>query len=157
MRAIGYGVGTLLSVVSAPLMIRHLGIEDFGRYVTVVSLVTIVVGFTEAGLATIAQREYAARSGADRDRIMRDVLGIRITLALIAVGTAVVFAVVAGYPSVQVVGTVAIGGGFFLWSIQTVLAASLQAELRFGWITAVELLRQAILVAFIVGLVAAGA
>jgi O-antigen/teichoic acid export membrane protein len=157
LRAIGYGVGTLLAVISAPLMIRHLGIEDFGRYVTVVSLVTVVVGFTDAGLAAVAQREYASRSGADRDRVMRDLLGIRITLGLAAAGLAMLFAVVAGYPPVQLVGTAAIAAAFVLWSVQTVLAASLQGELRFGWMTAVELLRQGLLVAFIVALVVADA
>lgn len=157
LRAIGYGVGTLLAVLAAPLMIRHLGIEDFGRYVTVLSLVTVVVGFTEAGLAAITLREYSSRSGADRDGVMRDVLGIRITLALAAAGLAVLFAVAAGYPAVQVAGTAGVGAAFALYSIQTVLAASLQSELRFGWLTATELLRQAVLVACIVVLVVAGA
>ena len=75
MRAGGYAVGTLLALASTPLMIRHLGFEDFGRYVTVMSLVTIVAGFTEAGLNTIALREYAARAGAERHAVMRDLLG----------------------------------------------------------------------------------
>lgn len=156
LRAIGYGAGTLLSVVSVPLMIRHLGIEDFGRYVTVLSLVTVVVGFTDAGLVTIALREYAARSGADRHEVMRDLLGIRVTLAFVAVGAAVLFAFVAGYPSVQVVGTAALGAAFVLWSMQQLLAASLQGELRFGWVTAIELLRQGLFVALIVALVVGG-
>ena len=49
MRAGGYAVGTLLGLASAPLLIRHLGIDDFGRYVAVTSLVTIIAGFTEGG------------------------------------------------------------------------------------------------------------
>ena len=61
-------VGTLLALASTPLLIRHLGFEDFGRYVAVMSLVTIIAGFTEGGLNTIALREYAARAGADRAR-----------------------------------------------------------------------------------------
>ena len=157
LRAAGYGVGTLLAVVSAPLMIRHLGIEDFGRYVTVLSLVTIVVGLTDAGLGTIALREYSARRGADRDAVMRDLLGIRLVLALASAVVAVLFAVIAGYPGVQVVGTAAIGVAFVLSSVQTLLLASLQGELRFGWVTAVELLRQLLLAALIVALVIADA
>ncbi|MDP2709982.1 MAG: oligosaccharide flippase family protein [Solirubrobacteraceae bacterium] len=157
LRAGGYAVGALLTLLSAPLMIRHLGVEDFGRYVTVLSLVAIVAGFMDAGLAAITVREYVSRRGQDRDRVLRDMLGIRIALALAAAAIAVLFAIVAGYPTVQVVGTVAIAAAFVGWSVQTVLAASLQGELRFGWITAVELIRQAALVAVIVVLVVVGA
>ncbi len=138
-------------------MIRHLGIEDFGRYVTVISLVTVVVGLTDAGIVTITLREYAARSGEDRNAVLRELLGIRIALAFVALALAVLFAVVAGYPAVQVVGAVAIGASFVLLSIQTMLAASLQGELRFGWISSIELLRQALFVAFVVVLVVVGA
>ncbi len=85
MRAGGYAAATLLAVLSAPLMIRHLGVVDFGRYVTIMSLVAIVAGFTEAGINTIALREYAARTGDDRRAVMRDLLGIRLALTLAGV------------------------------------------------------------------------
>src|SRR4051794_17476340 len=38
----GYGIGLLLGLISAPLLIRHLGVVDFGRYVTVTSIVGLV-------------------------------------------------------------------------------------------------------------------
>jgi len=44
LRVVSYGAGTLLSVGSAALLFRHLGVSDSGRYVTVLSLVTIVAG-----------------------------------------------------------------------------------------------------------------
>jgi len=157
MRAAGFAAATLLSVLSAPLLIRHLGVEDFGRYVTVLSLVAVVAGLTEAGVAAIAMREYASRSGADRAAIMRDLLGIRIALTCVGVVAGVGFAVVAGYPSVLVYGTLAAGCALLLQSVQTTLASALQAELRFGWITIVELLRQVIFVALLVVLVVGGA
>jgi O-antigen/teichoic acid export membrane protein len=157
LRAGGYAVGTLLAVASAPLMIRHLGVEDYGRYVTVLSLVVIVAGFTDAGLNTIALREYATAAGSQRDGVMRDLLGIRIVLGVAGVLAAVGFALVAGYSRVLVVGTAAVGVGMLLQSVQTMLAVAMQGELRFGWITVVELLRQLLFVAFIVALVLAGA
>jgi O-antigen/teichoic acid export membrane protein len=155
MRAAGYAVGTLLAVASAPLMIRHLGVDDFGRYVTVQSLVAIVAGLSEAGIAAIALREYATRSGADRDRVMRDLLGIRIALTAVGVLAGVAFTLVAGYDAVLVIGTVAVGAAMLLTSLQTLLGASLQGELRFGWVTVTELLRQALFVAVVVVLVIA--
>lgn len=157
LRAAGYAAGMLLAVVSAPLLIRHLGVEDFGRYVTVLSLVAIAAGITEAGVAVIALREYASHARAERDRVMRDLLGIRIALTSAGVLAAIAFTIAAGYPPVQVIGTVAVGAAFLLNAAQALFAASLQGELRFGWVTVNELLRQALMVALVVVLVLAGA
>lgn len=49
MRVLGYAGGVLLSLVSVPLPNRHLGFSDYGRYVTVISLVTIVQGVPTSG------------------------------------------------------------------------------------------------------------
>jgi O-antigen/teichoic acid export membrane protein len=157
MRAAGYAVSTLLAVVSVPLMIRHLGVERFGQYVTVLSLVTIIGGLTDAGINTIALREYASRTGEDRTQMMRDLLGMRIVLTLAGIGLGVGFALVAGYDSVLVLGTIAVGAGLLLQSMQTLLAIALHGELRFGWITATDVLRQLLFVSIVVGLVLAGA
>ena len=77
----GYAATIALSLISAPLLIRHLGISDFGRYTTVVALVTVVNGLTDAGLMNIALREWASRRGEDRARLMRSLLGIRLSSA----------------------------------------------------------------------------
>ena len=157
MRAGGYALATLLALVSTPLMIRHLGVVDYGRYVTIMSLVAIVAGLTEGGMTTIALREYAARTGPDRRAVMRDLLGIRLALTLTGIAIGVGFTLVAGYDSVLVIGTVAAGFALLLQSLQLLLGASLQGELRFGWITVTEVMRQALFVAIVVALVAAQA
>ena len=54
LRTVGYGVGIVLSVVAVAILIRHLGASDFGRYVTVISLITIVGSLAEAGLTNSA-------------------------------------------------------------------------------------------------------
>ena len=156
MRAGGYALATLLALLSAPLMIRHLGVSDYGRYVTIMSVVAIVAGFTDAGVNTIALREYAALAGEERRSVMRDLLGIRLALTVLGIVAGVGFTLAAGYDSVLVVGTVAAGFALLLQSLQSLLGASLQGELRFGWITVTEVLRQVLFVAFVVALVVAG-
>ena len=37
LRGIGYGVGILLGAATSVLLLRHLGVEDFGRYGIVVA------------------------------------------------------------------------------------------------------------------------
>jgi O-antigen/teichoic acid export membrane protein len=156
-RATGYSLGLLLSLVSAPLLIRHLGQADFGRYFTVVSLIAIVAGVTEGGLNTIALREYTTSTGADRDRLMANLLGMRLSSSVLGGLLALTFAIAAGYDGVLVAGTALAAVGMVMQVTQTMLVAPLQSSLRFGWATAIDLLRQVITVAAIVALVLLGA
>src|SRR5437588_327156 len=56
-----------------------------------------------------------------------------------------------------VLGTVVAGVGMMLQTTANVLMVSLQGDLRFGWVTIVDIARQAVAVALIVVLVIAGA
>ncbi|HWF33218.1 MAG TPA: oligosaccharide flippase family protein [Solirubrobacteraceae bacterium] len=157
LRTGAYVLGILLSLISAPLLVRHLGVSDFGRYVAVLSLVTIVSGFTEGGLNSIVLREFATLGDHSRREMMRSAIGIRIVLTVVGVAFAVAFAAVAGYGSTLVLATALAGVGLILQLQQSLLATTLQAELRFGWASAAELIRQLVNVGLLVGLVLAGA
>lgn len=157
LRILGYGAGSLLALASAPLLVRHLGVEAFGRYATIVSLVGIVGGITDAGLAAVAIREHATTRGPARERLARNLLGIRIVLTTLGVGAAAAFAALAGYGAPLVLGTVLAGLGLLLLVVQQTWATVLQAELRQGWVTIAELMRQVVTVAGIIALVVVGA
>ena len=53
-RVVGYASGVLVSLGSATILVRYLGISSFGRYVTVTSLIALVGGVTEAGISSMA-------------------------------------------------------------------------------------------------------
>jgi O-antigen/teichoic acid export membrane protein len=156
-RVVGYGLGVLLSLVSVPLLIHHLGFSEYGRYVLVISLVTIVQGVTDVGLGQIGVREFATRTGPERERLMRNLLGVRFGLTSLGVALATVFAALAGYGHAVLLGTFLAGIGMVLTVVQGTFAIPLAARLRLGWVTALELLRQALSVAAIVALVLGGA
>jgi len=148
--------GILLSLISAPLLVRHLGVPEFGRYVTVISLVTIISGLTEGGLNSVVLRDYSNLEGARRAALMGSAIGVRVVLTLVGVGLAILFAIGAGYPTAMVVGTAVAGVGLVFQLLQSLLSISLQRELRFGWASAADLLRQVVSVALIVVLVLTG-
>lgn len=153
----GYVVGVLLGVVSASLMIRHLGVENWGRYVTVTSLVAIVGGLSEAGLSAIGAREYATRSGSERDGLMRNLLGLRLAITAAGVAAAVVFAVVAGYEGLLIAGTVLAGLALLLNVAQQMYMIPLGTALKIAWVSALDLARQLASVLAVILLVVAGA
>ena len=59
LRIASYVLSILLSLISARVLITHLGLPKFGRYTLVTALVTIVSGFTEGGLNSVVMREFA--------------------------------------------------------------------------------------------------
>jgi O-antigen/teichoic acid export membrane protein len=156
-RVVGYGVGIILTTGSAALLFRHLGVDDTGRYVTVLALIAIVVGVTDVGLTTIGLRELAVREAPEQRRLLENMLGVRLTLAIAGVLAVTAFAWIAGYTRSMVLGTVLAGIGVVAIAMQSTLGMVLMARLQFGWVTALEIVRQAVLAALIVTLVLAGA
>jgi O-antigen/teichoic acid export membrane protein len=157
LRTLGYGAGVVLNLVSVPLLVRHLGVVDFGRYVTVIALVTIVGGATDAGLGTMGLREHATGALERRTRVLRDLLGLRLALTGAGVAGAIVFAAAAGYTTVQVVGTAVAGAGLLLTIVQATHVIPLATRLALGWVTVLDLVRQVASVSLVVALVLAGA
>ena len=157
LRTAGFAAGSLLALVSAPLLIRYLGVVDFGRYTTVVSLIALVGGLTEAGLGPVGVREYAVLEGAARDRFMRNLLGLRLALTTGGVAAATAFAVIAGYDDELVLGTVVAGAGLLVQASAFTLTIPLGAELRLGRQVAAELVGQVAFVALVVALVVGAA
>jgi O-antigen/teichoic acid export membrane protein len=156
-RTVGYGLGLVLSLASAPLLTRHLGVVDYGGYVTVTSLITVVGLFVDAGLTTVGVREYAVREAESRKRLMQNVLAVRLVIAVVGGLVAIAFALVAGYEEVLVAGTALGAVGLVLTMSQHTYTIPLVAELRLGLATAFDLLRTALTVVGIVALVVAGA
>jgi O-antigen/teichoic acid export membrane protein len=132
-------------------------VVDFGRLVTVNSVLAIVTILADAGLTMVGVREYAVRDEGGRRRLMRNLVAVRLLVAMLGGATAVLFAYVAGYGSVLIAGT-ALGAVALLFTMaQHTYVIPLTAELRLGVATALELLRQVLTVTGIVALVLAGA
>lgn len=157
LRVLGYAAGVLLSVGSAALLLRYLSVADFGRYAAALSLVTIVAGLTDAGMTSIGVREYAVREGEDRERLMRNLVGMRMVLTTAGVAAAVGFAELAGYAHAIVAGIALAGAALVVQVVQGTFAVPLQSGLRLGWVTSLDLLRQAGTVLVLGGAVIAGA
>ena len=156
-RVLGYACGALVSLATAAILVRHLGIQGFGRYVTVTSLVALVGGVTEAGVLVHGIRELLLSDEGDRRRLLGNLLAMRLVLAGLGVVLAICFALAVGYRQVLVIGTLVAGAGLLVQVTADVLSVSLQARLLLGRLTAVELVRRVLTLALIAALAIAGA
>jgi len=157
LRVIGYACGVLVSLGTATVLVRHLGIEGFGRYVTVTSLVALVGGVTEAGIVVHGIREFLLKADLDRRRLMGNLLAMRLTLAVVGVVLALCFAVAIGYGQAMVIGVLVAGTGLLVQVSSDVMSVPLQAELLLGRLTAVELARRTLALVLIAALALLGA
>jgi len=147
-RVTGFGVVNLLGVVSSLILLRHLGVVDFGRYGTVLALIAIASGLADAGMTVVGSRELALRApGEDRRRLVALLVSLRVVLAVAFVAFAVVVAVAAGYDSAMLAGVGLAGVGAILLAVQVTIALPLSVELRNARLTVSEIVKQVILVA----------
>ncbi|HEV3319590.1 MAG TPA: oligosaccharide flippase family protein [Solirubrobacteraceae bacterium] len=156
LRVGGYMVGALFSVISAALLTRHLGVVQFGQYVTALSLVAIVGALSDLGLTAVGVRELSMRPPAERWPLARDLLGLRIALTLTGSAAIVAIAWVAYSPTLAAGVTLACVG-LLLQATQDNFALPLLVGLRLGSVSALELSRQLLTTLFTVLLVFAGA
>lgn len=156
-RIVGYAVGSLVSLLSVAILLRHLGPADGGRFVTVLSIAALAAGITDGGLAGIAVREYAVLRGRERDEAQRQLLGIRILLTLAGTAGALAFTAAAGYGAEMVLGVLLASLALLFNGLQNSLATPLNAQLRMERVAGADLLRQVLAAALIIALVVAGA
>jgi O-antigen/teichoic acid export membrane protein len=156
LRVGGYAVGTVFGVLSAALLLRHLGVDDAGRYYTALALVAIVAAFSDLGLTAVGMRELSIRQPAERESLMRDLLGLRLLLTVL--GSLIAIAIAwAEYSPELAVGVALACLGLLLQVTQDNFSLPLLVELRLGWVSALELARQLLTTLLIVSLVLAGA
>lgn len=156
-RILGYGATNLLGIVSSILLLRVLGVEDFGRYGTVLALIAIAATITDAGLTITGSRELALRpKGTERRQVLGAILGLRLVLCTLGMLAAFGFGLLADYDDAMLAGVALAGAGSVLLAAQATLGLPLVVDLRNGLVALSDLIKQGILVAGVVALAIAG-
>jgi O-antigen/teichoic acid export membrane protein len=156
-RVVGYAAGVLVSLGAAAILVHHLGVSTFGRYVTVTSLIGLVGGVTEAGIYVYGIREFGHRADPDRRALIANLLAMRLLLTIVGIFLAVCFGLAVGYQGVLILGTLIAGAGLLIQVSSDVLSIPLQAQLRLARLTAVDLVRRIIALALIAAFALLGA
>jgi O-antigen/teichoic acid export membrane protein len=153
----GSVAGILAGLGTATLLLRHLGVAQSGRYVTVLSLVAIASSVVDLGLNVSASRELALCDSEGRVALMANILGQRLWVTPIALVAIVSFAVLAGYPSSMEIGAALAGAGLCVMALADALLLGLTVQLRNAGLAFVDFLKQAVTLVCVALLVALGA
>jgi O-antigen/teichoic acid export membrane protein len=152
-----YVVNLLLSLAAVPLVIRHLGPAGYGHFAAVTAIIFVVAGFTEAGLTSLGVREYSNRSKQDGARLLRNLIGLRLTTTAIGVAITAGVLAIAGSPPVVVLGLLVAGAGLMVRLMGDNYGIPLNVSLRLGWVAVIGIAYQFTLCAGYVILVVVGA
>ena len=155
-----FRVGTYLAISlvalgSGALLYRHLGVHRTASYTIAGSLVALIATATDLGLSGIGIRELSIRQGSERERIAGSLLGLRITVTVLGVVAASIFAALV-YGTTLGVGVALAGTGLILAVWQNMLAVPLMVDLRLGWVASFEFVAQLLISLWIVAFVLAG-
>lgn len=153
LRVAAFGLGTLCAFGAAAVVTRQLGVERFGDFQTVLSVVLLVATATDLGLTQLAVREWSA--GGDREAVLRGLLRLRVGLTLVAVLVAAAVVAVASGTSLGL-GALLAGLGAVLLAAQQARAVPLAASMQLRTVARLELGRQAGLAVALVLLAVAG-
>jgi O-antigen/teichoic acid export membrane protein len=155
-RTAGFVGGVLLGLGTSVVLLRYLGVADYGRYGTVAALLGMVLALSDGGLTAIGARELAVlRVGVERTRMASTLMFIRAIASTIGVLVAVAFAAVA-YSEQLTIGAALVGFSVIMISMQAMATVPLLVSLRVVPVTVFELLRGALTLAGVIVLVGAG-
>jgi O-antigen/teichoic acid export membrane protein len=157
LRTASFVAGLALSTLSAPLIVRHLGENDYGRYLPIISLVALVSLIADNAMTNVAMREYTAAEAPERLPLLRALLGLRMAMTVAGFAIVFVFAVIAGYQPRQLEGMLIAGLGLLIADYLGAFQAPMGVGLRLGWVSIIEFVRNAGTVAAVIVLVVVGA
>jgi O-antigen/teichoic acid export membrane protein len=156
LRVAGTLIGVLAGAVSAPLVVRHLGVVNFGRYLTVTSVIYVVTALTEGGLANVAVRAFSTGTPTERRLLIANLTGLRLALGAVGAVGAVGFGLLAGYDHVLIVGLALGAAGYLLAALQGSYSVALSGTLRLTTLAGIDGLRSLATTALLIALVLAG-
>jgi O-antigen/teichoic acid export membrane protein len=152
----GYVVGVGLGFATSILLLRHLGVADYGRYGTVAALMGLVLGITDGGMTAIGTREVSILPpGIRREQLASSLMTLRALAATVGVIVAIIFAIVS-YDPFLALGAALVGISVVLQSTQAMATVPLLADLRAAPIALFDGLRQLLTLLGVLALVVAG-
>ena len=143
-RGSALGLATVVVEKGAALVLvvglaRLLGVEDYGRYSFIIAYLTLFQVLADLGLEPILLRRLS-QEPADRSRVLANALGMRISLAFLSAGLAVVLVGWAAPDQAGLTPFVAVGAAGLLFVGQPGFRALWRAEARMGRVLTVATL-----------------
>ncbi len=137
-------VGSAIGLAVVALLTRYLHTAGYGQYATVLAYVGFFSVVADLGLFLIANRELAV-PGADRPRLLGNIVGIRLASAVLILGVGAAAAAFLPYPAVVRTGIALTTLAFLCVAVTQLLVAVFQVNLTMWPVVTGEILGRFVL------------
>jgi O-antigen/teichoic acid export membrane protein len=155
-QAIGKILYLACSLAIVILITRYLGVSGYGNYNTVIAYLGFFTTLADLGLWMIMVREIS-QNPKDKQKIVGNVIGLRIFTAIIALVLASLIAHFLNYPQLVKTGILIFSVGIFFQLLNQVILGVFQIYLRADKAAISEILGRALTLVLIIWLIKIGA
>lgn len=145
---LGKGIATVLGIITIGLLTRYLGQSGFGYYSTALAFMQFFGVLVDFGLYLVCLKEIATTPDKE-EKIIANVLTIRLISALVFLAGGVIFLYCLPYPEIVKQAALVVSFSFFLMSLVQILTSVFQTRLKMGYVALAEALGRLFFLALI--------
>ncbi len=143
---VGKIASTLLGLVAIGMMTRYLGQEQFGWYTTTITFLQFTAILLDFGLIPVTA-QMLGEGRFEKQRLLRNLLGLRFTTAVIGFGIAPLIALLFSYPTEVKIAIAFSTISFLAIAMNQIFTGFYQEKLKTGIQVAGDILSRIVLVA----------
>jgi O-antigen/teichoic acid export membrane protein len=136
---------TILGLVAIAIITRYLGRDGFGEYTTIITYLSFFGVIADLGL-TLITVQMISRPGADENKILSNLLALRLLTALAVLGLAPLVIYLFPYDPIVKTGVLIAVFSFLFIAINQILVGVFQKNLRMDKVAIAEIANRIILV-----------
>lgn len=138
-------IATALGLIAIGIITRYLGPKGFGEYTTITTFLSFFAIIADLGL-TLVTVQLISQPNADEEKILGNLLGLRLVSALIFIGAAPILVLLFPYSSAIKIGVLIASLSFFFVALNQILVGLFQKNLRMDKVSIAEIISRIILV-----------
>lgn len=142
-------IAIILGLVAVGFIFRYLGTEGFGEYTTIITFLSFFSIVADLGL-TLVTAQLISKPGADENRILGNLLSLRIISAVFLLGFAPLAVLFFPYTAVVKEGVFWVVLSFFFIALNQIFVGIFQKNLRLDKVSIAEIVSRIILLAGII-------
>ena len=138
-------IATLLGLVAVAFITRYLGREGFGEYTTVMTFLSFFAILADLGL-TLVTVQMISRPGARQNKILGNLLGLRLLSGIIFIGLAPIVVIFFPYSEAVKIGVAIAALNFLFIALNQIFVGLFQKHLRMDKVSIAEVIGRVVLV-----------
>ena len=142
-------ISTIIGLLTIAIITRYLGAQGFGEYTTITTFLSFFAIVADLGL-TLVTVQLISPKNADQEKIVGNLLGIRLISALIFIGAGPLLVFFFPYSLAIKLGVLTVAASYFFVALNQILVGIFQKNLRMDKVSIAEIASRLVLLGGII-------